>query len=274
MTGALEMHTKEWQGMDARAAPSYGTCDRLEFAAKYRNKYAAIYAIVVVEPRDGGARREVFLALTVTGKSVVPRGDGSEEWSLLQIGRPLGKGWDSFEVSLPHEVERVAEEQRKLTLPVWHYREFKGVRLRGNISVSPIALQRTVESVRVEQSATTISPKELFDAVERARSDNRDVTKNYEGKPVDWRTKFQSLDRRTGDTFKLTLQVDDLANIDWEYRADWACCCDITESFLAEHPGLQDAPDGKPFRITGKIDRFDNGVWIRDPELHFVGLAT
>jgi hypothetical protein len=131
MTGALELHAKGNHGMDTIRTPAYASCDRLQYAAKYRNTHAAIYAFVEVELSDNGRRREVVLALTITGLPVAPQPDGSKEWHVRQSGYPLGKGWDQFDVSLPDQVKRVAEEQMKRGQPFWVYKEFKRLRIRG-----------------------------------------------------------------------------------------------------------------------------------------------
>lgn len=133
----LRVKPTGWYALDYDIVGSAQGCRRLKFDAKFASD-ARLYVLVEVTSKDRhSVSRAVWLQFYPTAFDEKPRSDATgSEWVLSITGKPLGSGWESYDVSLAEQVQRAVGSQ-DLT-----YKQTQRVRLRGTLSVLPIKLSR------------------------------------------------------------------------------------------------------------------------------------
>jgi hypothetical protein len=142
VAGSLGIISSGVYGIDFPLQQTLFLTDSMQFSAKYIGRYAAFYVRVEIGFKDSTKDEEIWIAHQVGDGQPVTDGNNSKNWIVFLPGVPISNSWRSFKASVSDEVREIFQGRggflkRLITL-----------RLRGNLSISPIELYQTQERCR------------------------------------------------------------------------------------------------------------------------------
>jgi hypothetical protein len=138
--GSLEITASGFYGIDFALHQGWILSDRLGYSARYVGANAALYTFVTVGFKDGTKDDQLWIAHKVGNGAPVPDGAGSKNWVVFLQGKPISNGWRSFDVSVSDEMRQIFQSRGGFL------RHLTALRLRGNLSISPIGLYETAKA--------------------------------------------------------------------------------------------------------------------------------
>jgi len=131
-SGAMSMQVDAGCAIEMSVEPNARLSDRLLYAAKYTNTTMIIFQVAIASA-DGAHSEWKWIKFELgNGQPHPTTGYEKYEWTLPISGLPLSNGWRRFNISLKEAVQQTWGTEG------WTYTGLRAIRLRGNVSISPV----------------------------------------------------------------------------------------------------------------------------------------